>query len=595
MPITNPVHYNSGTTLNNSIRRNQMSFGVNNVNYGPTIQTKWYANTPIIGFVIVSDSYSQGITNQENAYPIFWGQSSTVFSGLTSLINGLPDRYQQTPFTNIESAITWLDGEGIYGIQNRTYENIATSGLTLLYDAGATLSYPTVNETIYNLGSSNVNGTLQNTPSFNNLNGGYLTFSASNSEYISFNDLGTLSNFTVGCWFKLNQSIPGATFPTLVTNEYGGGSNLNFVLGQLPTWDGEISGGFFDGAWKKTDGFVPVVGEWYYVVLTYDGSNLRLYRNGILFSEVAESGSAISSGLGGYIGRNWDVPQYIDGGIAVVQIYNRALSYLEVYENMSAQAGRYSVPIPPIPYLAASDVLLMNSTNKNVYKYDFGTNTITTLFTATTANQVSQIAATQNKIFISDITGVIYQYSYNPIPFEVNYETSYNFTSGSTSGMTAVNNNTLLIGNNSIYRFNLSANTIELLFNYTGGSCPSCGTYAGMAYNPITNQIVTNYLNNGNENISIYEISGTPVSSISYLPYSGVTYPELQTQASGVFVYQNNLYIITSGMHIYQADFNGVIIYPPTQPSNLTTEIANSASSISLYNIWPNPAPYFYY
>ena len=106
MPITNPVHYNSGTTLDNSISRNQMSFGVNDVNYGPTIQTKWYANTPIIGFVIVSDSYSQGVTTEENSYPIFWGQSSPVFSGLTSLINGLPDRFLQTPFTDIESAIT---------------------------------------------------------------------------------------------------------------------------------------------------------------------------------------------------------------------------------------------------------------------------------------------------------------------------------------------------------------------------------------------------------------------------------------------------------------------------------------------------------
>ena len=590
MPITNPVHYNSGTTLDNSISRNQMSFGVNDVNYGPTIQTKWYANTPIIGFVIVSDSYSQGVTTEENSYPIFWGQSSPVFSGLTSLINGLPDRFLQTPFTDIESAITWLDGEGIYSIQNRTYENITTSGLTLLYDAGTTLSYPTVNNTIYNLGSSNINGTLQNSPTFVNSEGGYIDLNDANSQYITFNDLGTLSNFSVGCWFKLNQSISGANFPTLVTNEYGGGSNLNFVLGQLPTWDGEISGGFFDGAWKKTDGFVPVVDQWYYVVLTYDGSHLRLYKDGILFSEVAESGSAISSGLGGYIGRNWDVGQYIDGGIAIVQIYNRAISYLEVYQNMSAQAARYSVPVPPIPVFTISDVMLLDNTTNNVYKYDFSTNEITYLFSAATTSSASQITVTDNKIFISESDGTINEYSYVPIPFAATYETSYNFTSGNTEGMTAINNNTLLISNSEVYTYNLSADTIDLLFSFSGD-----GSFAGVAYNNVTQQIALNYTNIGINYASIFGYTGNSISSISYQPYSGGTYPELTNSSKGVFTYNDKVYVITTNFYIYEVDFNNLIIYTPTQPTNLTTEIVSSSSSVSIYDSWLNPTPFFFY
>lgn len=594
MPARNPVHYNSGTTLNNSISKNQISYGVNDVEYGPTSKTKWYANTPIYGYVIVSDSYSQGVTSEEESYPIFWGQSSPVFSGLTNLINGLPYRYGQTPFTDIESAITWLEGTGIYGIQNRTYENIATSGLTLLYDAGATLSYPTVNNTIYNLGSSNINGTLQNSPKFINLDGGYLNFSASSSQYITFNDLGTLSNFTVGCWFKLNAPISPSTYPSLVTNTYASGIYVNYTLGPISSSD-KISGGFFNNGWIAPEGFTPNIGEWYYVVVTYDGSTVKLYKDGLLFSQVATSASAISTGLGGRIARRWDYTDYLDADIAIVQIYDRALTYLEVYQNMSAQAARYSVPVPPIPYLSPSDVLLINSTNNNVYKYDFGSNTIVSLFTATTTNQASQISATQNKIFISDVGGIIYEYSYNPIPFEVNYETSYTFTSGSTSGMTVIDNNTLLIANENVYKFNLSADTIELLFPYTGGSCPSCGTFAGITYNSNLQQIATNYLNGGNQKISIYGISGNQVSSISCLPYSGLTYPELLTNASGVFTYQNYVYIITKTMYIYQVDFINLVIYPPIQPSNLTTETADSASSISTSVSWSTPAPYFYY
>ena len=376
----------------------------------------------------------------------------------------------------------------------------------------------------------------------------------------------------------------------MVTNEYGGGSNLNFVLGQLPTWDGEISGGFFDGAWKKTDGFVPVVDQWYYVVLTYDGSHLRLYKDGILFSEVAESGSAISSGLGGYIGRNWDVGQYIDGGIAIVQIYNRAISYLEVYQNMSAQAARYSVPVPPIPVFTISDVMLLDNTTNNVYKYDFSTNEITYLFSAATTSSASQITVTDNKIFISESDGTINEYSYVPIPFAATYETSYNFTSGNTEGMTAINNNTLLISNSEVYTYNLSADTIDLLFSFSGD-----GSFAGVAYNNVTQQIALNYTNIGINYASIFGYTGNSISSISYQPYSGGTYPELTNSSKGVFTYNDKVYVITTNFYIYEVDFNNLIIYTPTQPTNLTTEIVSSSSSVSIYDSWLNPTPFFFY
>jgi len=590
MPTRNPVRYNSGTTLNYSISKNQLSFGINNVDYGPTSQTKWYANSNLYGYLIVSDSYSQGVTSEQNSYPIFWGNTASTISGITSVINGLPARYGQPEFTDIETAIAWLEGEFIYGIQNRTYENIATSGLTLLYDAGATLSYPTLGNTIYDLGSSNVNGTLQNSPTFVNSEGGYIDLNATSSQYISFIDLGTLSNFTVGCWFKLNQEISGGTYPTLVTNTFAGGSNINFALGQLPSWDGKISGGFFDTTWRKTDGFVPVVGQWYYVVLTYDGAHLRLYKDGILFSEVATSGSAISSGLGGYIGRRWDNPEYIDGGVAITQIYNRAISYLEVYQNMSAQAARYSVPIPPIPVFGTSDVMLLDNTTNYIYKYDFSTNEITYLFSAATTSLASQITTTDSKIFISESNGTINQYSYTPIPFAATYETSYTFTSGSTKGMTAINNNTLLITNDKTYTYNLSADTIDLLFSFSGGS-----SFAGVAYDNTTQQLALNYTGSGVNYVSIFGYSGNPISSISYQPYSGGTYPELINSAKGVFTYNNKVYVITTNFYIYEVDFNNLIIYTPTQPTNLTTETVSSSSSISVYNSWTNPSPYFYY
>jgi hypothetical protein len=593
MPTRNPVHYNSGTTLNYSISKNQLSFGVNNVDYGQTSKTGWYANSILYGYLITSDSYSQGVTSEQNAYPIFWGNSATTISGITSLINGLPARYGQTEFTDIETAISWLEGESIYGIQNRTYENIATSGLTLLYDVGATLSYPIVNNIIYDLGPSNVNGTLQNSPTFVDSEGGYLDFNENDSQYISFTDLGTLSNFTVGCWFKLNQSISGATFPTLVTNEYGGGSNLNFVLGQLPTWDGEISGGFFDGAWKKTDGFVPVVGEWYYVVLTYDGSNLRLYRNGILFSEVAESGSAISSGLGGYIGRNWDVSQYLDGGVSVVQIYDRAISYLEVYQNMLAQADRYSVPVPDLTF--SGDSVMFIDSNKSIYKYDPNTNLVTYLYNTNIPGQVLDISVTSNLIFINDSLGNIYEYTYTQSPFSATLSQTYSFVNYIGSGMTAINNNTLLIASDNVYRINLSNSQVDMIFSLSS-TCVNCVTNGDILYNSTLNEYALSYINTGTSvsYATVFDASGNTITTLDLQLFTGPQYTDI-LNIEGLYVYNRQIYGMTYNLYLFNLQFSMLSVSGESEPINKSDEKIVGCSSISSVPSWEELPPYFEY
>ena len=148
-------------------------------------------------------------------------------------------------------------------------------------------------------------------------------------------DLGSLTRFTVEAWVKFNSLPEPYSLPTLVTNTYPGGSNVNFSLGFNGTngtgdWNGRLCGGFFNSGWRNTLGFYPSINTWYNVCVTYDGSFVRLYNNGALDSSLNYVGTPATSGAGVRIARRWDDVNYIDGYIPVVRIYNRALSADEV-------------------------------------------------------------------------------------------------------------------------------------------------------------------------------------------------------------------------------------------------------------------------
>lgn len=589
MPTTNPVHYNSGTTLNYSISRNQISYGVQNVDYGPTSKTKWYANTPIIGLIIVSDSYSQGVTSENNTYPIFWGTSGTTDVDLMSLINGLPARTGLTPFTVPLDAINWLQNQGVYGILNRTYEDIVVSGLTMLYDAATTLSYPLIGDTIYDLTIGNNNGSLLNGVSFSSEDEGVLVFSASSSQYITFDDLGTLSGFSVGCWFKLNAPLSASTFPSLVTNTYASGNNVNYTLGPIDTYS-EITGGFYDSGWVNPEGFTPEVGQWYYAVVTYDGGKVKLYKDGTLYSQVSSSASAISSGLGGSVGLGWNSTDYISANIPIVQIYNRALSATEVFTNMQAQADRYSVPIPNLSF--TGDSILFLDSNKSIYKYDPETNLITYLYDTNIPGEVLDIAATDTCIFVNDNLGNIYKYVYEELTFSATLVQTYSFANYIGSGMTAIDNNTILISSDEVYRVNLSTSQVDTVFSLSA----DCVTTGDILYNSVLNQYAITYTNTGtSQNYStVFDSSGNTITTLDLQSFTGAQYTDL-TNIRGMWMYNQNIYGVSYDLKIFNLGFGVLNVSTAGEPTNKLNETCVGSSSISSVASWGIIPPYFIY
>lgn len=85
----------------------------------------------------------------------------------------------------------------------------------------------------------------------------------------------------------------------------------------------------YDGSQNTATTGVTITDEWFHILGTFDGSDMRVYVNGNL--EGTASASNINDGIGGiYIGGQATSGQYWDGSIADVRVYSRVLSPQEV-------------------------------------------------------------------------------------------------------------------------------------------------------------------------------------------------------------------------------------------------------------------------
>lgn len=336
MALTPNVIRYSGSGLTGLLKKGNYYIGIDeNVNYGPTDTTDfWNGYTPPSnGYTVYLNKISQG--------PSIYAASS---------VSDLIVYAKEMGGTNIvteQNALDYFDGRTDSVCVNINYPNVVTSGLTLFLDSGFIPSYKKSGSTWTDLSLSGKNATLINSPSFSSSNQGILLFSASSSQYATTADLGTLSNFTINCWYYMNTVPQSNKYPALVCNTYDLVSKVNFSLGVNESpWSGKIAGGFYNSGWYNAAGFTPTANTWTNACVTYDGSNIKLYRDGVLFSSAATSTAAVTSGQGVRIARRWDDVDYIDGYIPIVSIYNRALSANEISQNYSAIYPRFQSPTP---------------------------------------------------------------------------------------------------------------------------------------------------------------------------------------------------------------------------------------------------------
>ncbi len=219
--------------------------------------------------------------------------------------------------------------------------NIVTDGLLLAYDAGSERSYSGSGTSASNIIDSST-GTLVNGVAFNSANGGYWEFDGTD-DYISIANANSpqfTANqaFTISYTLKLN-SVSGGFWTPVMKGGFGQSYGHLILNDDLLVYTDNDS----SPEYTANNIFTNDANKWVFVTQTYDGNRIYVYRNGELF---AQSGTGIgftTSTATLYFGSTNSTGYYLDGSMATVKMYNKALSAAEVLQNFNAQKSRFGL------------------------------------------------------------------------------------------------------------------------------------------------------------------------------------------------------------------------------------------------------------
>jgi hypothetical protein len=328
----NTIKYTAGTeTL--SLKKDNFYFGVGDSDKGPTEISGYYA----------------GITPPTSGYTVYLARTGTSEPSIYSVSNdndliNLTNIIAATAFTNTEQCLTYYRNQTDKVCVNIDYEPIVTDGLVLNFDAGFTPSYPRTGTTWYSVGSSGNTGTLRNG----------ITFSANTFSFDGADD---------------HVKIPFTTFPiqgpgTIVfTGSY---SSLSPYRNAITLGNGTggsngsaIQVGVIYGVgyvWRAGGGTLltyttPQTGVTYQWAITFSGSNISVYINGVLDAQTNEALFQSGSSNNFWIGTFRDSgAEAFAGSIYNCYLYNKVLSNNEILQNYNALRDRFFPPSPsPTP------------------------------------------------------------------------------------------------------------------------------------------------------------------------------------------------------------------------------------------------------
>jgi hypothetical protein len=234
---------------------------------------------------------------------------------------------------------------------------IVTSGLVLYLDAGNIKSYPGSGVTWTNLNGSGNNGTLTNSPTYNNSNGGSIVFDGIDDYSVSGTLSGSFASFTVIIWFyptsvsnyqnpiDCNYSYNGTTGNIGPRLEMNGSGNLAWNYSNIAGDNNQFYSHSVVSSGLSAN-------TWHCAAITYNGgtNTSTTYYNGN-----ATSLSRITTGSPtGFIGvmNNVNLGRgfHLGGGerifagrVSNIQIYNRTLTGVEITQNFNALRGRFGI------------------------------------------------------------------------------------------------------------------------------------------------------------------------------------------------------------------------------------------------------------
>lgn len=332
-----------------------------------------------LGLEYLSDTYSWG--NVLSDYTIVFPYTATV---TTSYWSGSAWVVWDT-HSNISGSITnpprvMRDGTNGPGVEAGTISGTAAnmaSGATLWKWEGTAPFYLAINDNaddelsvfgwlssrnttprssnvITNITGSGNNGTLTNNPTYINSNGGILNFSHTELQHITFLNTSSLqflnrSPYTLEAWVYPTRNPGASNWTGIFDRESNAGSGRDgyniYFLGSSTTNTSFTAERFVAGSSFSVSITLNQsisVNNWSYIVSTYDGTTLSLYRNGSLVGtpttttgNITNTSKALTIGVRG--------GNYFAGNISNAKIYNRALTASEIQQNFNAIRSRFGI------------------------------------------------------------------------------------------------------------------------------------------------------------------------------------------------------------------------------------------------------------
>jgi hypothetical protein len=256
-------------------------------------------------------------------------------------------------FNNVDVAFiqTRLDGPDASG----TGQNIWWDGLQVELASTPSTFNPITNTnraTWTDISRNSNSGTLVNYPASNTSNNGSLVFNGTNNS-VTIGSTASLqflnrASYTLESWVYPTANPGTNNWTGIINRESNPGAGrdgynmyLNGSAGSTVYW---VTERFTTGTYINVTGTLDqslVVNNWQHMVATYDGTTLRLYRNGVYVAEAAATGNITNTTASVQIGRR-DI-NYFTGRIPVAKIYNIALTDSQVAQNFQALRGRYGI------------------------------------------------------------------------------------------------------------------------------------------------------------------------------------------------------------------------------------------------------------
>lgn len=230
----------------------------------------------------------------------------------------------------------------------RTVQN----GLIFHLDAANNKSYPGTGTNWVDLTQINGTGSLKNSPSFNNGNGGSIVFDGADDFVECGNFADNLGEMTISAWFRFTNSWNGYTTIALKMSSFldGAGWGFTFFGGSKLSFFTQQAGGASYRFFNTVDALSTNV--WMHGAATLTGGvngTIQIYVNGIARTLQNQSVGTVTNAStvtpvriahwGDWAGQT----RYFGGNIANVSIYNRALSPTEVLQNYDAAKSRFGL------------------------------------------------------------------------------------------------------------------------------------------------------------------------------------------------------------------------------------------------------------